>query len=572
MDTEMQNRRRINSNLHKIVSTLKTELRLSVSFITYISLLKLLRSSTSAYQKVIVLRHAKKLNWLNRSDVSVAVGLDSDRIVVNLSTYKLSDVELQLLSRALQFNIPPQKTDQTDTMTSFEALFKQISPGIKGNLTRLKHRLKGFCYQYVFNNRDKYSTLSREELLAYTGLQQNTDIIISKPDKGNGVVIMDRVDYINKLYNIVNDLSKFTELTVDPTEKRESRLQNFLYRLHKKGELDDASYKQLRPTGSCPSKLYGLPKIHKKDTPLRPIISQIGSYTYNVAKFLVPILKPLTVNEYSIKDSFSFAHELLAINKGNYMTSFDVVSLFTNIPLMETINICLDRLFVNQDKLCGISRDNLRKLILFASKENHFMFDNKFFDQIDGVSMGSPLGPILANIFMCHMESQALNKYLGTRPLTYRRYVDDCFLNFETTAQCNVFFDYMNRQHPNIRFTKEVEQDQFLPFLDIKIKRCEDGTLATTVFRKPTFSGLYLQWLSYVPKQYKISLIRCLLHRAWMICSSSALFDVEVSFIRDILRANGYPLNFLNSHIHKFKKIKFRITDVDPDVQFGPKT
>ena len=89
-------------------------------------------------------------------------------------------------------------------------------------------------------------------------------------------------------------------------------------------------------------------------------------------------------------------------------------------------------------------------------------------------------------------------------------------------VQCNVFFDYMNRQHPNIRFTKEVEQDQSLPFLDIKIKRCEDDTLATTVFHKPTFSGLYLQWLSYVPKQYKISLIRCLLHRAWMICSSSA--------------------------------------------------
>ena len=93
--------------------------------------------------------------------------------------------------------------------------------------------------------------------------RQNT-LQFSKPDKGNGVVIMDRVDYINKLYNIVNDPSKFTKLTVDPTEKRESRLQNFLYRLHKKGELDDASYKQLRPTGSCPSKLYGLPKIHKK--------------------------------------------------------------------------------------------------------------------------------------------------------------------------------------------------------------------------------------------------------------------------------------------------------------------
>ena len=84
--------------------------------------------------------------------------------------------------------------------------------------------------------------------------------------------------------------------------------------LNKKGEIDDVCYKQLRPTGSIPSQLYGLPKIHKDKTPLRPIISQIGSYTYNLAKFLVPILKPLTTNKYSIKDSFSFVQELLSIN------------------------------------------------------------------------------------------------------------------------------------------------------------------------------------------------------------------------------------------------------------------
>ena len=418
MDTELHNRKKANSKLHKIVSALKSELRSSVSFITYISLLKLLRSSANNYENTIEYRHAKKLNWLNRGDVSVAVGLDCDKIVVNLSTYKLSDVELQLLSRGLQFNIPPQNIDQTDIMTTFETLFKRTSPGIKGNLSRLKHRLKGLCYQYIFNNRDKNSTLSREEVLAYKGLQLNRNIIISKPDKGNGIVIMDRVDYINKLYTIVNDPNKFIQLESDPTDRRESRLQNFLYRLYKKGELEKVTYKQLRPVGSNPSKLYGLPKIHKDNTPLRPIISQIGSYTYNVAKFLVPILQPLTVNHYSIKDSFNFARELLAINKGSYMSSSDVFSLFTNIPLIETIDLCLNRLYVHTDKVCGISKGNLRKLMLYASKENHFIFDNKFFDQIDGVSMGSPLGPILANIFMCHIESVAFNKYLGTLPLT----------------------------------------------------------------------------------------------------------------------------------------------------------
>ena len=84
------------------------------------------------------------------------------------------------------------------------------------------------------------------------------------------------------------------------------------------------------------------------------------------------------------------------------------------------------------------SRNNLRKLILYSSKENHFIFDNKYFDQTDGVSMGSPLGPILANIFMCNFETGALAQYLGTLPLNYYRYVDDCFLVFGSRAQCDV--------------------------------------------------------------------------------------------------------------------------------------
>ena len=125
------------------------------------------------------------------------------------------------------------------------------------------------------------------------------------------------------------------------------------------------------------------------------------------------------------------------------MASFDVVSLFTNIPLEETINICLDKLYANTDKVNNITRTNLKKLITMASKENHFMFDGKFFDQIDGVSMGSPLGPILANIFMCNLENRALTNYLGILPTVYKRYVDDCFLIFGSAQQSQVFFNYL---------------------------------------------------------------------------------------------------------------------------------
>ena len=166
-------------------------------------------------------------------------------------------------------------------------------------------------------------------------------------------------------------------LTNDPTEKREARLQGYLYRLYKSGHLDEASYKKIRPTGSTPSCLYGLPKIHKQGTPLRPIISQIGSYTYELAKFLVPILMPLTTNQYTVKDSFSFVNSLMSLQNISFMASFDVVSLFTNIPLNETIELCLDKLYTDTDLVHNLPRKTLKTLLNYACKENHFLFDDK---------------------------------------------------------------------------------------------------------------------------------------------------------------------------------------------------
>ena len=135
--------------------------------------------------------------------------------------------------------------------------------------------------------------LSKEEHDALAHLIAREDIIFCTADKGNSVVIMDKNDYINKLLSIVCDSTKFCELKDDPTDKRESRLQNFLYSLKKKGCLDVATYQQIRPTGSQPARLYGLPKTHKDGTPVRPIVSCLNTYTYELAKYLVRILQPL---------------------------------------------------------------------------------------------------------------------------------------------------------------------------------------------------------------------------------------------------------------------------------------
>ena len=87
-----------------------------------------------------------------------------------------------------------------------------------------------------------------------------------------------------------------------------------------------------------------------------------------------------------------------------------------------------------------------------------------------------------------------------------------------------MYFEYLNKLHPNIKFTKQDELDNTLPFLDVLITR-DDGLLNTSIYEKPTFSGLRTKWTSFVPK---VNLLISLLSRAWHICSSQDLFHQEV--------------------------------------------
>ena len=115
-------------------------------------------------------------------------------------------------------------------------------------------------------------------------------------------------------------------------------------------------------------------------TPLRPVLSVIGTPTYKLAQFLVPILSDITQNEFTVKDSFTLVDEILTQNSDLYMASLDVDALFTNIPLDETIDICIKKLFKTLDALVkGISKNNFRDLLNLATKESFFRFNNNFY-------------------------------------------------------------------------------------------------------------------------------------------------------------------------------------------------
>ena len=127
-----------------------------------------------------------------------------------------------------------------------------------------------------------------------------------------------------------------------------------------------------------------------------------------LSKYLNPILSSLTTNEFTVKNSFNFADEIVNYDHNLYIASLDVDSLFTNIPLKETIKNCAKDLFPNNFYSGKLSTKDLCELLKLATTESSFTFDNKLYKQIDGVAMGSPLGPILAHAFLCHYEKIGL--------------------------------------------------------------------------------------------------------------------------------------------------------------------
>ena len=150
--------------------------------------------------------------------------------------------------------------------------------------------------------------------------------------------------------------------------------------------------------------MYRLCKVRKFDhikrdiPPFRPILSAIGTSSYNLAKFFVPILKEYTINEYTVRDSFSFCNEIQKQDSSFYMASFDIQSLFTNILLGETIDICVNRVFQHKKKIKVMLKRHFKQLLTLTVKSSCFVFNNVYYKQINGVAMGSLLGPTFANL------------------------------------------------------------------------------------------------------------------------------------------------------------------------------
>ena len=167
--------------------------------------------------------------------------------------------------------------------------------------------------------------------------------------------------------------------------------------------------------------------------------------------------------------------------------------------------------------------------------------------------MGSPLGPVLANVFMVHLEETIVPQLQTSMP-TWKRYVDDTFSLVEKGKR-NEIIAALNNFHPNIKFTHEIEKEGKIAFLDVLIKREESGTIQTTVYRKPTNNSIYINWESYAPKQWKVGTLFGIIRRAYEICSAEEELSKELAHIEKVFTiTNGYPRSLVISALRKVKQ------------------
>ena len=325
-------------------------------------------------------------------------------------------------------------------------------------------------------------------------------------------------------------------------------------------------YQKLHVTGSGPGILYGLPKIHKvtfeAEKLYRPIFAAYNCASYNLSKFLVDILNPFAENCFTLKNSHEFRQQVenIPISDKNVMASFDIKDLYTNVPLQETIDICMD--LISSNNLSNLPAHLFRKILELSVFNNLFLFNGQYYRQLDGLGMGLPLSPTLANIFLCFHENKWLNACPSEfKPIFYRRYIDDTFLIFNDVSHVQKFMDYLNSKHPNIKFTSEIESNNQLPFLDCMVQKHGDN-LSTSVYRKATFTGQGLSFFSFSSKIFKINSIKTLIARAQRISSTFTALNKELTHLVQYFYENGYPKRLVYNEIRKLAQNKPVITTV----------
>ena len=330
---------------------------------------------------------------------------------------------------------------------------------------------------------------------------KDENVAILSGDKDSSIVIMQKDDYNHKLQQMIDEGIKNGIYT--PTEDNTlNDLRKFQVFLRRNFKEKFARYEDMRPVSNQPGSIYAGAKTHKFNSSdeinidnlkFRPIISEIGTYTYNAAKVIAEYLKPLCSNQYKISDTQEFASLIKdqpPLNDEEEYVSYAVDSLFTNIPVAETIEYIIHQIYTEKKIPPICSKLIFKRLLLKLTTECSFQFNHQLLKQVEGCTMGGPLSVTLAEIHMIRMENDVV---IPLKPIFYKRFVDDIINLRKKNVRDELFFR-LNNYHQSIKLTFEISPVKFLETQFVNL----DGKIETKVSRK--LNKLPVPWSSNIPK------------------------------------------------------------------------
>ena len=462
-------------------------------------------------------RHIRKFNELinkNKVTQSATNITDKKKWVVNMSSRQLTHIETDLLSKGLNFSITSKTLPNKDIIATVEDAVKDLEEE-EADMIRAKVSLT------LQNSKPPKDNLSKDERKALKELQSDTSIVILLADKCRSTVILNREDYLEKCMDHINN-GPYQLLKKDPTTKIKTKTLKQLKVLKENKFIDNKLYYYLKPADTPAPIFYGQPKIHKPGVLIRPIVSYSSSPLYNLNKYIANILKAYGRDENNnAKNSTTFSNYIrnVPIEDDEIMVSFDVTSLYTNIPIIDTLNIIKD--YVNNDdqftRKTAIPQEKFLDLVHLVLTTTWYTFNSQFYQQTDGVAMGGPASSTTVEIYMQAYERTAITTALHP-PKVWERFVDDVYSILKRTHLENLFH-HINNLHQNIKFTMEEESNGELAFLDTLLKR-NNGEISVLVYRKPTHTDQYLHFNSHHQTSCKESVVSSLFHRAYSIITN----------------------------------------------------
>ena len=510
--------------------------------------------------------------------------------VTNLSQHPLNECQISLLSRGLKFipdrhkvdklklladltewerrmrlreffyaegTEPQTKQDKNDPSEKFKVPKKSSFTPNKGRDMWLDMYIE-MVKTDITNSLQKLGKLniSPGENDAFLSLLHNDDIVIRPADKGSGIVVLDKVKYIQSLQKEMEESDSYDVTDEDQTKKSLREVKKLVNKMYRDGAISKDIKQFLIPRYPKAGSLKGNPKLHKNNAPMRTIVNGMNTATEKLAELAEYELNEYVITSPSyIRDTTDFINTLKEIDEplpeGIILFCFDVCKLYPSVPKQEGLEACREGL--NSRSRSIVPTEEVLKMIKVVLDNNNFNLGNKHYIQTNGIAIGSKLGKNFACSYMRKWDEKLMEYH--EQPFFYKRFIDDGFgLWTGSVDTLEKFAEYANGIHRNIKIELRYSREK-IEFLDTWV-HMENGRIYTSLYRKPTDKQLYLHKTSNHPPSTKSGLAYGLGLRLRRICEKQKDYQVHRRELKVQLRKRGYSGKDIEKQLHKVDTLK----------------